>query len=152
MHATWHEVAVALASRRLHRAAGAVACVAAVLLGHGVLWLAVSLDAASGGVRSAAVQIRHYTMPAPATARESSRPGLAPDAVRVAVLPQRSTRTPAPPSPAVMTAQADSTAVPGESEASPLDAQAAPSKTSVMTPGSAPGATMKSYSSCRPLP
>jgi len=67
-------LAAALASRRLRRAAGALGCVAAVLLGHGLLWIAVSPEVTLGGRQLAVVQVRHLSLPAPGPALASALP------------------------------------------------------------------------------
>ena len=83
MHGMQRWVAAALASRRLWRAVGALGCVAAVLLAHGVLWLAASPSAGPTGPRTAVVQVRQLTVPAPVPAPEP-----APSPVPVPVPPE----------------------------------------------------------------
>lgn len=70
MHVVRRWVTAALTSRRLRRAAAALGCVAAVLLAHGVLWLAVTPSVLPGGPRMAVVQVRQVTLPTPAPAPE----------------------------------------------------------------------------------
>jgi len=66
MQAMRRRVATVLASRWLSRAACAVACVAAVLLAHGLLWLAMGRDTVPVNARGVALQVRQLIEPAPA--------------------------------------------------------------------------------------
>ena len=122
-------VTTALAGRRLRRAGCAVVCLTAVLLGHGVLWLAASQGAVPGGVRTAALQVRHLTLPAAAEVLSSEPATRAvPPArtARVAAVPRpRVAPSPLAATAAAVATRADGTAAPDAPDALPPSAMAA---------------------------
>lgn len=130
MHAMQRWATTALAGRRLRRAGCAAVCLTAVLLGHGALWLAASQGAVPGGVRPAALQVRHLTLPAAAAEALPTEPTIpvVPPArtARVAAVPRSgAVLSPQATTARAMATQADGTAAPDAPDGLPPSAMAA---------------------------